>query len=349
MKIDVSLGTWELGTLGDFVQWAERCGYDGLFTAETKHDPFLALALGAEHSSAIDLGTSIAVAFPRSPMHLANLGHDLQRYSRGRFVLGLGSQVRAHVEKRFSAPFGNPAARMRDLVLATRAIWRCWENDEPLCYEGAFYRHTLMTPFFNPGPTGFGPPRVFVAGVGERMTEVAGEVADGLFVHAFTSPDYLCRTTLPALERGLARSGRSREDVELSLAVLTITGRDETELDHNRRAIRQQLAFYASTPTYRPVLEAHGWEGLGERLNMLSKQGEWEEMGYLITDEMLKTFTVSGEIGELPRIVFDRFAGVIDRVGFYTPNQLEPDLAERLVAGFKAHAAHSEAVAARSA
>jgi probable F420-dependent oxidoreductase len=336
MKVDLSLGTWELGDLPETARWLQTCGYDGLFTAETKHDPFLPLVLAAEHAPRLELGTSIAVAFPRSPMHLAHLGHDLQRASAGKFILGLGSQVRAHVERRFSAAFDRPAARMRDLVQALRAIWRCWEHDEPLRYEGEFYRHTLMTPFFNPGPTGFGPPRVFIAGVGEKMTEVAGEVADGLFVHAFTTPEYLRAVTLPALARGCARSNRSRPQLQLSMAALTIVGDDDEGLEVSRRAIRQQVAFYASTPTYRPVLELHGWGDLQGELNLLSKRGEWETMGKLIDDDILDSFTVSGTPERLPEIVLDRFSGLIDRVGFYTPSPLGRDTAERLVGAFTA-------------
>ena len=198
----------DLETIGPRAARIEAIGYDGLYTAETQHDPFFPLVLAAEHTERIDLATAIAVGFPRSPTHLAHIGHDLQRFSKGRFILGLGSQIKAHIEKRFSAQFSSPAARMRELILATRAIWRTWEEDEPLRFEGEFYRHTLMTPFFSPGPTGYGPPRVFLAAVGEKMTEVAGEVCDGMFVHGFTTEKYLRETTLPAIERGLAKSGR---------------------------------------------------------------------------------------------------------------------------------------------
>ncbi|HYH48333.1 MAG TPA: TIGR03617 family F420-dependent LLM class oxidoreductase, partial [Acidimicrobiia bacterium] len=199
MKIDATVISGDLGTIGPKARRIEELGYDGLYSAETQHDPFFPLLLAAEHTERLELGTAIAVAFPRSPMHLANVGHDLQRFSKGRFILGLGSQIKAHIEKRFSAQFSHPAARMRELILATRAIWRTWEEGEPLRFEGEFYRHTLMTPFFNPGPTGYGTPRIFLAAVGEKMTEVVGEVCDGMFVHGFSTEKYIRETTLPAL------------------------------------------------------------------------------------------------------------------------------------------------------
>src|SRR5438445_2014717 len=195
---------------------AEVAGYDGVWTAETSHDPFFPLLIAAEHTERIELGTGIAVAFARNPMTLANVGNDLQQFSKGRFVLGLGSQIKPHIEKRFSMPWSHPAPRMRELILAMRAIWDCWNNGTKLDFRGDFYSHTLMTPFFNPGPNPYGPPKVFLAAVGDKMTEVAGEVCDGLLVHGFTTERYLREVTLPALDRGLAKAGRTRADIELS-------------------------------------------------------------------------------------------------------------------------------------
>jgi probable F420-dependent oxidoreductase len=314
----------------------EELGYDGLLTAETRHDPFFPLLLAAEHTERIDLGTCIAVAFPRSPMHLAHIGHDLQAYSKGRFILGLGSQIKAHVEKRFSSTFSHPAARMREVVLATRAIWKCWEEGEPLRFEGQFYRHTLMTPFFNPGPTGYGVPRVFLAAVGEQMTEVVGEVADGMFVHSFTTEKYLREATVPALRRGLARSGRARADVELSLAVFLITGNTDAELEQADAAVRQQIAFYGSTPAYRPVLEAHGWGELQTELNTLSKRGDWEEMGRHIPDEVVEVLAVRGSPEALPGLVAGRYGDMVDRVAFYSPSRPDPEAWADVLKAFKA-------------
>lgn len=335
MKVDGMLMAADLGTMAERARQMEALGYDGLLTAETQHDPFFPLLLAAEHTERLELGTCIAVAFPRSPVHLAHVGHDLQAYSKGRFILGLGSQIKAHIEKRFSAPFSRPAARMRELILATRAIWRCWEEGEPLRFEGEFYRHTLMTPFFNPGPSGYGPPRVFLAAVGEHMTEVVGEVADGMFVHGFTTERYLRQTTLPALERGLARSGRTRSDVELSYGVFMVTGEGDAELEEADASVRRQIAFYGSTPAYRPVLEAHGWGELQEELNGLSKRGEWVEMGKLVTDEILDAFAVSGKPEELPGIVAARYGDLVDRLAFYAPYRTEPERWAEVVAAFK--------------
>ncbi|HKN92239.1 MAG TPA: LLM class F420-dependent oxidoreductase [Acidimicrobiia bacterium] len=336
MKIDAAVMAANLETIGPRARAIETLGYDGLYTAETQHDPFFPLLLAAEHTERIDLATAIAVAFPRSPTHLAHIGHDLQRFSQGRFILGLGSQIKAHIEKRFSAQFSQPAARMREVILATRAIWRTWEEGEPLQFEGEFYRHTLMTPFFNPGPTGFGTPRVFLAAVGEKMTEVAGEVCDGMFVHGFTTEKYLRETTIPALERGLAKSGRSRSDIELSFPTFMVTGETDEEWQQADAAVREQIAFYGSTPAYRGVLETHGWGEVQDELNRLSKQGAWKEMGKVITDDILDAFAVRGSAGELPGLVMARYGDLVDRISFYAPYRTDPEKWAEVVAGFKA-------------
>jgi probable F420-dependent oxidoreductase len=336
MKVDAMLLSPELDTMAERARRMEELGYDGLLTAETQHDPFFPLLLAAGQTERMDLGTCIAVAFPRSPMHLAHIGHDLQGYSKGRFILGLGSQIKAHVEKRFSSTFSHPAARMREVVLATRAIWKCWEEGEPLRFEGRFYRHTLMTPFFNPGPSGYGVPRIFLAAVGQQMTEVVGEVADGMFVHSFTTEKYLREATIPALERGLATSGRSRADVELSLGAFIITGDDDAEWERADQAVRQQIAFYGSTPPYRPVLEAHGWGDLQTELNTLSKRGDWEEMGRRIPDEVVEALAVRGTPAELPALVADRYGEMIDRLAFYSPARPAPEAWADVIEAFKA-------------
>jgi len=336
MKIDATVMAGDLETIGPRAARMEAMGYDGLYTAETQHDPFFPLVLAAEHTERIDLATAIAVGFPRSPTHLAHIGHDLQRFSKGRFILGLGSQIKAHIEKRFSAQFSQPAARMRELILATRAVWRTWEEDEPLRFEGDFYRLTLMTPFFSAGQTGYGPPRVFLAAVGEKMTEVAGEVCDGMFVHGFTTEKYLRETTLPAIERGLAKSGRTRADIELSFPTFIVTGETDEEWQKADASVREQIAFYGSTPAYRPVLEAHGWGEVQDELNALSKRGEWKEMGKVITDDILETFAVRGTAGELPGLVTARYGDVVDRLSFYAPYRADPEHWADVVAAFKA-------------
>lgn len=334
MKVDGGLG-FDLGAAAEAARDAEAVGYDAVWTAETSHDPFFPLLLAAEHTERVELGTGIAIAFPRSPMHLANIGYDLQQYSKGRFILGLGSQIKAHIEKRFSATWSHPAARMRDLILAMRAIWDAWNTGAKLEYRGDFYSHTLMTPFFNPGPNPYGNPKVFLAAVGERMTEVAGEVADGLLAHAFTTERYLHEVTLPALERGLAKAGKTRADIEISCPVFIVTGTTEADRVKADRGTREQLAFYGSTPAYRTVLEHHGWGDLQTDLNAMSKQGKWQEMGTLITDDMVETFAVVGEPEEIPKLVLARYGDVLDRVNFYAPYKSDPERWSKILAGFK--------------
>src|SRR5437868_6840476 len=250
MKVDGGVG-FDLTTAAQMAKEAEDAGYDGVWSAETSHDPFFPLLLAAEHSEKLELGTGITVAFARNPMTLAGVGNDLQLYSRGRFILGLGSQIKAHIEKRFSMPWSHPAPRMRELILAMRAIWDSWNNGTKLEFRGEFYRHTLMTPFFNPGPNQYGPPKVFLAAVGEMMTEVAGEAADGLLVHGFTTERYMREVTLPALDRGLAKAGKKRGDVELSAPGFVVTGSNEKEMAEAAVGTRRQIAFYGSTPAYR--------------------------------------------------------------------------------------------------
>jgi probable F420-dependent oxidoreductase len=320
MKIDAPLMTYDPAAITREAREREEAGYHGLFTAETQHDPFLPLAIAAGVTERIELQTAIAVAFARNPMLLANIGHDLQLYSRGRFSLGIGSQIRPHIESRFSMTWSRPAVRMRELILAMRAIWRSWENGEPLDFRGEFYQHTLMTPNFNPGPNGYGPPRVLLAAVGPAMTEVAGEVADGLLVHAFTTARYLRERTLPAVERGLAASGRTRADIEISCPVFLVTGLTEEAMAKSRRSVCRQIAFYGSTPAYRAVLELHGWGDLQPELNALSKSDrpdKWREMGELIEDPVLAAFAVVGEPSALPERIAVRFGDDVDRINLF--------------------------------
>jgi probable F420-dependent oxidoreductase len=335
MKVDGVLIGGGLAGVPNVARELEELGYDGAFSAETAHDPFFPILLAAEHTERLELATGIAVAFARNPMTLANIGYDLQTYSQGRFILGLGSQIQAHIEKRFSMPWSQPAARMRELILAMRAIWACWNDGDKLDFHGEFYRHTLMTPFFNPGPNPYGAPRVFLAAVGERMTEVAGEVADGMLLHGFTTERYVREVTLPALERGWARAGKARPDFDVSGPMFVVTGTNEQELEAARRGTRQQIAFYGSTPAYRGVLELHGWGDLQGELNRLSKQGEWEAMGELITDDVLETFAVVAEPEDVPRRMLARYGDVIDRISFYAPYKSDPDRWSRVLDGFR--------------
>jgi probable F420-dependent oxidoreductase len=333
MKVDGGIG-FDLSKAATQAQELEALGYDGAWGAETSHDPFLPLLLAAQQTERLQLGTGIAVAFARSPMTTANVAWDLQGYSKGRFNLGLGSQIMPHIEKRFSMPWSHPAPRMREFVAAMRAIWDSWQNGTKLDFRGDFYQHTLMTPFFNPGPSEYGAPRVFVAAVGEKMTEVAGEVADGMLVHGFTTESYLRDVTIPSIESGLVKAGRKRSEFQLSYPAFVVVGSNEEELAKAATGVRQQIAFYGSTPAYRGVLDHHGWGDLQSELNALSKQGEWVKMGDLIDDSMLHTFAVVGEPESIPAKILARYGDVVDRVNFYLPYQVPKGQLHELVAGF---------------
>jgi probable F420-dependent oxidoreductase len=313
----------------------EEIGYDGAFSFEAKLDPFLPLVLAAEHTTKLRLGTAIAIAFARNPMNLANLAYGLQSISEGRFVLGLGSQVRPHVENRFSMPWSRPAARMREIVLAIKAIFECWEGRAKLDFRGELYHHTLMIPAFDPGPNPFGPPPVFTGGFGPLMTAVAGEVADGFFAHPFSSRESLLANTLPALQSGLAKSGRRREDIEIICATLTVTADDEPELERVKRAARKQLAFYGSTPAYLPTLACHGWEDLHSELNRLSKAGRWDDMAALIDDEVLEAIAVVGPRTEIAGKLRERLAGIADGVSLTHNRAPDPAQWADIVADLK--------------
>jgi len=292
----------------------EQQGYDGGWTAETSHDPFLPLLLAAEHTSRLELGTNIAVAFARNPMIVANIGWDLQAYSKGRFILGLGIQIQPHIEKRFSMPWSHPARRMREFVSALQAIWSAWKDGTKLRFEGDFYTHKIMTPMFIPEPQPYPVPKVFLAAVGEAMTEMCGEVADGHLGHPIVSKRYLDEVTVPALRRGMQRSGRDSSDFEVSCEVLIATGEDDAELATATAAVRKQIAFYGSTPAYRKVLELHGWGDLHTELHRLSLEGEWDTMGSLIDDEMLAAFAVVGPVDTIRAALKSRCEGAVDRV-----------------------------------
>jgi len=334
MLVDGTLGFDPAGVVGQAVE-AEACGYDGIWSAETSHDPFLPLVLAAEHTERLQVGTGIAVAFARNPMTLAVTANDLNTMAEGRFLLGLGSQIKPHIEKRYSMTWSHPAPRMRELILAVRAIWASWADGSRLTFRGEYYRHTLMTPMFDPGPNPFGNPPVFLAAVGPLMTEVAGEVADGLLAHAFTTERYLREATLPALERGLAASGRTRADVQISYPGMVVTGVDEEAFVRSAAATRKQLAFYGSTPAYRPVLELHGWGDLQTELNTLSKRGAWDDMTQLIDDEMLDTFAVVGALDTIAPKVRARYGGLVDRFNVYAPSGIGADRWAEILAGFK--------------
>ncbi len=331
MKVDSGFGG-ELSEVAARARQLEDAGYDGAFTAETNHDAFLPLAVAATATERIELGTSIAVAFARTPMVTAISANDLQVASRGRFVLGLGSQIKPHIERRFSMPWSSPAARMREYVMAMRAIWASWHDGTKLDFRGDFYTHTLMTPFFSPGPSEYGPPKVWLAAVGEMMTETAGEVCDGLIAHGFTTERYLREVTIPALERGLRKAGRSRDTFELTGPIFVVSGATEEALKAAKRGTRQQVAFYGSTPAYRGVLELHGWGELGDELNKMSKRGLWVEMGEQIDDDVLDAFAVVAEPDDVAGTLRARYGGLLDRISFYMPYQSNPDATQAVIA-----------------
>lgn len=314
MKLDEMTYGQPLAATADAVTAARQRRYDGWFVSETVHDPFLAAAIAGTVSGELQVGTAIAVAFPRSPMHVAYASHDLQALTGGRFVLGLGSQIKPHIEKRFSAEWSKPAARMREYVLALHAIWHAWRTGERLSFRGEFTSHTLMTPFFTPEDHGHGDPSVWLAAVGPLMTQVTGEVADGLLAHAFTTADYLAEVTLPNLERGAATAGRDRRDIEVALPVFVVTGRTERERAASEAMVRGQLSFYGSTPAYKGVLELHGWGELHVQLHNASLENRWEEMPAMIPAEVLETFAVLAEPDEVGAAVRDRYRGLADRV-----------------------------------
>lgn len=312
---------------------AEKLGYDGFGAAETRHNVFSSLALAARATSRIELQSSIAVAFARNPMTVAIDANDVQLISGGRFQLGLGSQVKAHIERRFAMPWGQPAARMEDFLGAVRAIWHAWATGERLVYRGEFYKHTLMTDFFNPGPNPHGNPPILLAAVGERMTAVAGRAADGLLVHPLTSTPYLRDKTVPVLTE--ARGG-SLDGFTLGLSALVVLGADEESRKAADRAVRGQIAFYASTPSYRPVLELHGWGDLADRLNTMSRRKAWDEMAAAIDDDVLDAFAVSGDAARVAAALRQRFDGLIDRISFYLPYPADPAEVAALHAALRA-------------
>jgi probable F420-dependent oxidoreductase len=334
VKVDGVL-TGPLRSAGERAQELERAGHSGAWTIEGANDPFLPHVLAAEHSTSLELGTAIAVAFARNPMTLAYTAWDLQDLSGGRFILGLGSQIKPHITKRFSMPWSHPAARMREMILAIRAIWDSWATGTPLHFRGEFYTHTLMTPFFTPRrfrDDAFGPPRVFLAGVGPAMTEVAGEVADGFICHPFTTERYLRAVTLPALRRGRAKAGKDLAGFEVSGPSFVVTGTDQAERAAAGRAVRQQLAFYGSTPAYRAVLDLHGWGDLQTELNRLSKDGDWEAMGELIDDGVLAEFAIVAEPQGIAPALAARFGDVVTRISLALPYDSDVERWGRVIA-----------------
>lgn len=331
MKVDTTIDA-DPRVAGRTAREAQQSGCDAAWVGETNHDAFLAMAFAAAATDRISIGTGVAIALARNPMTVALAAHDLQRASEGRFLLGLGSQVRAHVERRFSMPWSAPAPRMREFVLAVRAIWTAWQDQTPLDFRGEYYTHTLMSPVFDPGPNTCGLPPIHLAGVGEVMTHVAAEVGDGFVCHPFTTPHYLDNVTRPALLRTRQADGRDLSGFDISGTVVVVTGRDDVELAAARTAAARQVAFYASTPSYRAVLELDGWGGLQDELLPLSKAGRWDDMTALIDDDVLGAFTVVAGPDTASAAVVDRFFGRLDRIRLIFADGTATGLADQVSA-----------------
>ncbi len=333
MKLDAALLTADPASTPAAARQLEAYGVDGIQSFEGSHDPFLPLALAARETTRIELTTAVAIAFARNPMVCAYTANDIQLLAQGRFRLGLGTQIRPHIERRFSERWGKPNARMREYVRALRAIWHAWESGERLDFRGEFYTHTLMTPFLSPGPNPFGAPRVSLAGFGPAMVRVAGEVADGWIVHPLNSPSYIREVATPALEEGFARGGRGRAGFEICVQTITMVGRTDAEIARARENAKAQIAFYGSTPAYRVMLDHHGWGDLQPELNRLSKQGQWAEMVGLVTDEMLDVVGVSGTPSAAGRALRAR-NGFAERTSLVLYNETDPDAVADIVTAF---------------
>ena len=312
IKIDCSMITRDPAEASKASKELEDLGYDGAYTFEGPHEPFLPLAAAALATEKLELLTSIAVAFSRNPMTLANIGYDLQLMSKGRFTLGIGSQIKPHIEKRYSMPWSSPAKRMKEMVDAIKAIWGCWHEGKDLDFRGEFYQHTLMTPIFNPGKNPFGLPKIYVAGVGPLMTQAAAESGDGFIVHPFHTTKFLENITLPSVKKGLELS--TAKEFDISLGVMVATGTTDEEIAKARDACKAQIGFYGSTPAYKVVLEQHGWESIQPELNNLTKKGLWQDIPNLISDEILESIAVTGTPDEVSKIIFDRYGSIASRI-----------------------------------
>ncbi len=318
LKLDTTLAMGPLDQVGRVTRRAEEMGFSGIFTAEAMQTPFLAHAVAALETERIDLGTAIAVAFPRSPMVHAMTAWDLQKASKGRFILGLGTQVKKHCERRYSVPFNPPGPRMRDMLLAIRHIWDAFDGKHPLEYQGEYYTHDYIQPFFNPGPTGYGQPKLFIAAVGPYMCRLAGEVCDGIHIHPFHTTRYINEVVKPHVEEGLAKAGRDPASFEYATTAFVLGGSEEQQ-EGLLNIVRGQLAFYGSTPTYRKVFDMHGWEDLQPRLQQAMREGRVAEAPGLIGEEVISEFTVRGQFDEVADRMREKYEGLVDRVGFYIP------------------------------
>ncbi len=311
---DATLPLVSLSAIPGIAKAAESMGFAALWTTETMHDPFLPAALIAEHTHSLGFGTAVAIAFARSPANLAYTAWDLAEASGGRFILGLGTQVKAHIERRYGIPWPESVVgKLRDQIGAVRAFWHTWQTNEPLNYRSEHYKLNLMSPFFNPGPIKYPDIPIYIAGVNTGLARLAGELAQGFHAHPFHTPRYLKEVILPAIEQGAARAGRSRADIKVSTSAFVVTTPEEEAF------VRAQIAFYASTPSYRPVMQLHGWNEIASQLSALAARGQWADMAGLISDEILRECAVIAPPSGLPAALTERYQGVVDRLGLYLP------------------------------
>src|SRR5438874_5716317 len=330
MRVFTTVPQGDLRRVPEAARAAEAEGYDGIIAMENQHDPFLALAVAGAATERIELHTSVAIAFARTPMAVAQVGWDLAGATGGRFVIGLGSQVRAHNERRFSVPWTPPAPRMREYVQVLRAIWHCWKTGERPGYEGQHYRFTLMTPNFTPEPIDAPPPPVMIAAVGPAMLKVAAEECDGVKLHGFCTRKYLTDAIMPRIEAGLAKAGRERQSYEISGGGFLATGPDDESVARRFEWVRQRVAFYGSTPAYFPVLAVHGLEDLGHKLHAMSREGKWAEMTKQVPDDVTHLFAAVGRHDQIVKAIDDRFGGLVDALtlGREGTGPVPPDLVQ---------------------
>ena len=316
MKVNYPLQSRDLSSVASEAAWAESMGYDSISSNETAHDSFLPLALAATSTSHVQLETHVAIAFPRSPMTMAYTAHDLHKLSNGRLRLGLGTQVKGHIERRFSTTWTSPGPRLREYVQALRKIWECWETGIPLDYKGKYYQFSLMTPFFNPGSSGLDMPLIFTAAVNPYNCSVAGEISDGLLLHSLTSPEYVSKIVKPGLQKGSIKAERDPSEIILGGGGFIITGPNQASLEKQKEEIRRRISFYSSTRTYFPVLETHDLQEVGERLHKLSVEGRWDDMPNLVNDDMLGIFAIIGLYDEIAPKFRERYGNLLDEVTF---------------------------------
>ena len=338
MKLDSLMTARSLDEAVAIAKSAEDMGFDGVWSMENQHDPFLSLAVSATSTTKLKLGTAIALAFPRSPMSFAYTAWDLQRASNGRFILGLGTQVKGHNQRRYSVKWESPGPKVREIVLALRAIWDCWQNGTKLDFQGKFFQHTLMTPAFSPGKIEHPHIPIYVSGVNPYMCRLAGELCDGFHAHPFHSAKFLRDKVVPQIEEGAQKTGRSRKDVVISSSSFVIMGDSQKEMDAMREDVRRKISFYASTRTYKPVLDTHGWGDACLSLNGKAAKGEWDAMAEDITDEMLDAYAVTGSPEEVPGMLREKYDGLLDRVAFYHADRpgVNEDRWRRIVKAFYA-------------